>query len=483
MNLDAIQQIFLSHEHVREAAVVTVPHPALGQALGALLVLAPGGTTVEEVREYARPFLPEALHPRTVLNVTELPTTHDGRFSAAGARALLRDAAHLKHPEEHREEEYRRSASSMPEAWEQVLQLARDDEVLHFEALRALADNPTLLAKITTALWYPHWPRPLTSLPDCLADLATADPDVQNYLDFASTASRDILRIIDRYGWPRANRDGPHVPDAACRVLMRADGLNEEREQALAAVTQAVANGYSNPRHLALLQDRTLTLTEREQLYGTFMLSPAGDQPHFLYETQGIDQVNVQRAIIGMPSLALDLPYAWEPLLPYGRARWAAAPPSREAPAVPAPPTRRLSSPSVPVGMAPVYLTGERRHQAALREATEHLPPPLHGTARWLALDPFTSPLAQFDAGEPAARLAALIRLEDIRRSRLLIAVASEDEQRDTVTSAEIGAALAADIPVVIVGRPEHALDEHPAISFAPDLEAALTAAQTWATR
>ncbi|MEU6349912.1 hypothetical protein ABZ896_11360 [Streptomyces sp. NPDC047072] len=474
---EVVEAVLLRHPHVRDAAAVVLPHNALGATIGVLLVLDDDGS-VEDVTDHARQALPEGLHPHPVARVRELPRTFDGRFNTARAQALLRDVAHLtpSAPVVH----HRRVGTR--NVWDHLARLAEDEQNLLAEVFRALHNDPGLEQRVNEALGYPNWPMPLTCLPDLAPELAASDPDLDSYFQLSQMATEDLLRIVDRYGWPRARRDGAHVADAAWLLLQHADRENQAREDALAAVAQAVALGHTDPRHLALLHDRTRSVMEEEQIFGTFMLAVDG-QPRFLYPTQPLEQIERQRAAISMPSLSKDIPAASTPLLPYGRSRRSSTNPSRpprEAPAVPDSGASASFPCPVPHGAAPVYLAGSVQHRDVLRDLRTRMTPPLHSTARWLDLDAGHRVVSQFDAGVAADRVNAELRVEDIRRSRLLIAV--QDDARSPLVCGEAGVALGVQIPVLLVGASTSEIAAHSGIALARDADAALEAAMVWAT-
>ncbi|MEV7465354.1 hypothetical protein AB0O20_02420 [Streptomyces kronopolitis] len=474
---EVVEAVLLQHPHVRDAAAVVLPHNALGATIGVLLVLDANGS-VEDVTDHARQALPEELHPHPVARVRELPRTFDGRFNAARAQALLRDVAHLT-PDARVVQRRRVGPRNV---WDHVVRLAEDEQNLLAEALRALHNDPYLEQRVNEALGYPNWPMPLTCLPDLAPELAASDPDLDSYFHLSQTATDDLLRIVDRYGWPRAGRDGAYVTDAAWLLLQHADRENQAREDALAAVAQATALGHTDPRHLALLHDRTRTVMEEEQIFGTFMLAVDG-QPCFLYPTQPLKQIERQRAAISMPSLSADLPDASTPLLPYGRGCRSSTNtfrPPLEAPAVPESRAGAFFPCPVPRGAAPVYLAGSVRHRDVLRDLRTRMTSPLHSTARWLDLDAAHRVVSQFDAGVAADRVNAELRVEDIRRSRLVIAV--QDDVNSSLACEEVGVALGVQIPVLLVGAAAFELDAHSGIAFTTDVDAALEAAMAWAT-
>ncbi|MGW4735190.1 hypothetical protein ACWEQC_39630 [Streptomyces shenzhenensis] len=432
---------------------------------------------MEDAINHARQALPEGLLPHPVARVRELPSTFDGRFNAARAQAPLRDVAHLT-PDA---PVVRRRRVGTRNVWEQLVGSPKTNRTSWPEAFRALHNDPDLEQRVNGALGNPNWPLPLTCLPDLAPELAASDPDLDSYFQLSQMATQDLLRIVDGYGWPRARRDGAHVTDAAWLLLQHADRENQAHEDALAAVTQALSLGH-RPRHLAFLYDRTRTVIEEEQIFGTFMLAVDG-QPHFLYSTQPLEQIERHRAAISMPSLSADLLGASTRLLPYGRGRRSSidpAQPPREVPTVPETGAGASLPCPVPRGAAPVYLTGSVRHRDVLRDLRTRMTPPLHSTARWLDLDAGRRVVSQFDAGVAADRVNAELRVEDIRYSRLVIAV--QDDTGSSLTCGEVGVALGVQIPVLLVGTATTELDAHSGIVLATDADAALEAAIVWTT-
>ncbi|WP_164662351.1 nucleoside 2-deoxyribosyltransferase [Streptomyces sp. S1D4-20] len=478
--VETVSAVVGAHPHVREAAVVPLPHPALGATIGALLVMDSEGV-VDDVVDHARRHLPEHLWPRTTIRVPELPRTYDGQFNESRARSLLLDAVTLqKHEDVPRTQ--RRNASKV---WDHLVQLADDEQQLLGGALGALMATPELETRITAALGYPEWPMPLTLLPQIAPELATSDPALASYFEFWQTAAPDVLLAVDHCGWPRADH-GPHVADAVWLLLQHSDMQNEARDQVLASITQAVATGRADARHLAFLQDRTRSVMKEPQLFGTFMLR-RGSQPHFLYPTHRLEEIDRRRALIGLLPLSADLPYADVPLIPYGRGRHTRTKYTRQWPwKPPTVPEAESHAPNpthlpIPHGVAPVYLSGPTVQREELRRLRDRLARPLHSTARWLDLDPTQRAVCQFDAGPAADRAAMQARMADIQRSRLLIAL--EGHRPDALTRTEIGAALAVGIPVVVVGQPGHLLQAHPGVVAAPDIDSAVSAAEAWGSQ
>ena len=82
-----VEDVLMSHPDVREAAVVGVPHPALGEEVAAFIV---GSADAEDVRLFARTRLAGYKYPRIVVVLDELPRGATGKADRA---ALVRIAA------------------------------------------------------------------------------------------------------------------------------------------------------------------------------------------------------------------------------------------------------------------------------------------------------------------------------------------------------------------------------------------------------
>jgi long-chain acyl-CoA synthetase len=76
-----LEEVLYEHPAVREVAVVAVPHPELGEEVGAAVAVKAGAeTTEEELREFVKAYVAAYKYPRLIWFVDELPKTATGKI-------------------------------------------------------------------------------------------------------------------------------------------------------------------------------------------------------------------------------------------------------------------------------------------------------------------------------------------------------------------------------------------------------------------
>lgn len=478
--LPEITRVLLTHPDVQDAAVVPLAHPVRGHSLGALVQLK-SGAEVDDVRRFARGQLADFKVPRTIVRVGAIPRSEAGKLDTTAARTRLEQAQRVAAPVSEEPAITPRSPAASSGVWHHLTQVAEREQLLLENALASLFIDPALDDRIGKALGYSEWPQPLTLLPVLAPELANATEDLTLYLQASADATAEVIEAVARHHWPRLDRHGPAAVDAVWLLMQHAELAGERRDELLYEATRNVTTRLIDGRHLALLDDRIQSLHGQPQRYGTFVLV-RDEEPRFIYPLDGpYDTVDERRRLIGMPLLHEDLSHAYSPITPYGAGRTTAGNRFTHRPGPgrlhTAGTRRNLPSEPVPPGSVPVYLAATLRHRNKIRQLRDSLPAPLHSTSRWLDLDPLTRPSCQFDAGIALNRLAARLCLEDVRRSKVLIAL--ELSRRSAGLSVEIGCALAAGVPVIYVGEPRCSFDMLPEVTLVPDVDAAIETALT----
>ena len=84
-----IEEILYEHPAVREAAVIGIPHPDLGEEVGAAVALKPGADATEsDIRDFVKANVAAYKYPATSGSSTSCPRVPPGRSSSA--RSSLR---------------------------------------------------------------------------------------------------------------------------------------------------------------------------------------------------------------------------------------------------------------------------------------------------------------------------------------------------------------------------------------------------------
>jgi long-chain acyl-CoA synthetase len=89
-----LEEVLYEHPAVREAAVVAVPHPELGEEVGAAIAVKAGAeTTEEELREFVKAHVAAYKYPRLIWFVDELPKTATGKILKREIQLPVRELA------------------------------------------------------------------------------------------------------------------------------------------------------------------------------------------------------------------------------------------------------------------------------------------------------------------------------------------------------------------------------------------------------
>ena len=76
-----VAELLYEHPAVREAAVIGIPHPELGEEVGAAVALKPGAeATPDELRRFVKASIAAYKYPRRIWFVDELPKGPTGKI-------------------------------------------------------------------------------------------------------------------------------------------------------------------------------------------------------------------------------------------------------------------------------------------------------------------------------------------------------------------------------------------------------------------
>jgi hypothetical protein len=117
--------------------------------------------------------------------------------------------------------------------------------------------------------------------------------------------ARRLEAILDRVGWPTAERVGAEGAEAAWLVAQHAISWPAFQRRCRALLAAAVAEGAAPPRHLAYLTDRIRFNERRPQVHGTiFDWDPEGRlSPWPIADPDGVE---ARRRDAGLPPLAAE---------------------------------------------------------------------------------------------------------------------------------------------------------------------------------
>jgi len=86
-----IEEVFLTHPAVKQAVAFAVPHPTLGEAVAAAIVLHEGCTvTSQELRQFVASHMIDYKVPRQIIFVAEIPKGPTGKVQRIGVSEKLR---------------------------------------------------------------------------------------------------------------------------------------------------------------------------------------------------------------------------------------------------------------------------------------------------------------------------------------------------------------------------------------------------------
>ncbi|MDP4199741.1 MAG: hypothetical protein Q8922_03960 [Bacteroidota bacterium] len=106
--------------------------------------------------------------------------------------------------------------------------------------------------------------------------------------------------LIDSFGWPILEIDGPEVLKAAWLIVMHAISLPALQKKALNLLR---ASGGCSPEELAMLEDRILVFSGMKQKFGT-QFDWSRDGCLLPYPIENIEFVDERRCTIGLPPLS-----------------------------------------------------------------------------------------------------------------------------------------------------------------------------------
>ena len=192
---------------------------------------------------------------------------------------------------------------------------------------------------------------PVTPLISALDAWEERPSEGRALLELNGANAERFAAIVAEHGWPGLRLVGADGTDAAWMLAQHADRANDGRRGWLAVLTDAVATGDADPRHLATLSDRVAAVAGERQPYGTIALLAEDGEVEFPLPVAEAGSLDARRAAIGLPPVSADAPFLGDgDLVPYG--------PDRGA---------------VPVLQWPIVLEGHVSVEAALEGGARHV--------------------------------------------------------------------------------------------------------------
>ncbi len=110
-----------------------------------------------------------------------------------------------------------------------------------------------------------------------------------------------VSAILDKYGWLGDDIVGGQGNGAIFLVIQHADQKTQEKY--LPMMREAVKSKTANAGNLAMLEDRLALKQGKRQIYGSQLISFAGE-PSVFQPIEDVDNVDKRRAEVGLPPLS-----------------------------------------------------------------------------------------------------------------------------------------------------------------------------------
>ncbi|WP_162427751.1 DUF6624 domain-containing protein [Pontibacter pudoricolor] len=123
---------------------------------------------------------------------------------------------------------------------------------------------------------------------------AEAQALIQKMMQSDAENQKQVIAIIEKYGWPGKSMVGPHASNAAFLVIQHTP--REQKEimgKYLPLLREAVAKGEAAKSQLALMEDRYLMYNDKPQLYGSQVTTNQATKQQELYKVE--DEANLDK--------------------------------------------------------------------------------------------------------------------------------------------------------------------------------------------